>query len=157
MAKKSFWEHVKPYIKYLFLQKILKANLSPQATKLILILKGHKNSKNQLCNPSQALLSIEMGKSIRSIQRYLKELIEAKIIDVKRIGKMVSNQYYLIIDDELECFKGQYIKSTEVTTTIKEKCNKYITKNKSKESAWNYPGRGTEYYVNAANKLLGFT
>ncbi|MBU5485991.1 helix-turn-helix domain-containing protein [Clostridium sp. MSJ-11] len=160
MTKKKWYEHVKPYIKDLFLRKILQVNLSPQAIKLLLILKGHKNSSTKLCNPSQALLAIEMGKSIRSIQRYLKELIEAGIVAVERMGRMMSNRYHLLIDDDLEQFKKQYAESKEVATNIKDKCNKYINKNRGNElqkGTWDYTGRGTDYYTNLANKLLGLT
>ncbi|WP_315114494.1 helix-turn-helix domain-containing protein [uncultured Clostridium sp.] len=160
MTKKKWYQHVKPYIKDLFLRKILQANLSPQATKLLLILKGHKNGSTGLCCPSQALLAIEMSKSIRSIQRYLNELIMSGIVAVERMGKMISNKYYLLIDDDLEEFKEQYAESREVATNIKDKCNKYINKNNGKKlqkGTWDYTGRGTDYYTNLADKLLGLT
>lgn len=156
MTKKKFWEHTKVYIKDIFLRKILQANLSAQATKLLLILMGHKNSNTFLCNPSQALLSKEMNRSIRSIQRYLKELVESGIIAIKRMGKMITNQYFLLVDKELEDFKKQYADAKETETNIKNKCKSYKSYSK-KESNWNYEGqRDVSYYINLEKRLLGW-
>lgn len=156
MAKKKFWEHTKTYIKDIFLRKILQANLSPQATKLLLILQGHKNSNTGLCNPSQALLSKEMDRSIRSIQRYLQELVQAGIIAIERMGKMITNKYFLLVDKELEQFKEQYADAKETTNNIKNKCKSYKSYSK-KESNWDYEGqRDSSYYINLEKRLLGW-
>ncbi|RXM57193.1 helix-turn-helix domain-containing protein [Clostridium tetani] len=158
MAKKRFWEHTKTYIKDIFLRKILMANLSPQATKLLLILMGHKNNLTGLCNPSQALLSKEMDRSIRSIQRYLQELVQARIIAIERMGKMITNKYFLLVDKELEAFKEQYADAKETTDNIKNKCKSYANnyKDSKKKDSWNYEGqRDASYYTNLAKQLLG--
>ncbi|AAO36114.1 helix-turn-helix domain-containing protein [Clostridium tetani] len=158
MAKKRFWEHTKTYIKDIFLRKILQANLSPQATKLLLILMGHKNSNTGLCNPSQALLSKEMNRSVRSIQRYLQELVQAGIIAIERIGKMITNKYFLLVDKELEEFKEQYADAKETTNNIKNKCKSYANnyKDSKKKDSWNYEGqRDASYYTDLAKRLLG--
>lgn len=156
MAKKKFWEHTKTYIKDIFLRKILMANLSPQATKLLLILMGHKNSNTGLCNPSQHLLAQEMDRSIRSIQRYLQELVQAGIIAIERVGKMITNKYFLLVDKELEQFKKQFADAKETETSIKNKCKSYKNYNK-KESNWDYEGqRDVSYYINLEKRLLGW-
>ncbi|MBM7869263.1 DNA-binding transcriptional ArsR family regulator [Clostridium pascui] len=158
MAKKQWYEHTKTYIKDIFLQKILKANLSGNATKLLLILKGHK-SNSGLCNPSQKLLGEEMGgKSIRSIQRYLKELVEAGIIVIQRIGKMITNKYSIVIDNELEEFKQQNKESKEVETKIKNKCNSYKNSYKKMDN-WNFESTWAEHnnLAEIEKKLLGWT
>lgn len=157
MAKKEFWEHTKTYIKDLFLQKILKSNLSANATKLLLILKGHKNSNTGLCNPSQRLLSEEMGKSIRSIQRYLNELTEKGIIAIQRMGKMITNKYLIKIDDDLEIFKQQYEEAKEVETKIKNKCNSYKRQYKKMDN-WSFENTWAERnnLEEIEKKLLGW-
>src|SRR3712207_8219270 len=91
LKNKEVWEHTKVYVKEVYLQRIIKSNLSNGATKLLLVLQGHKNSETGLCNPSQELLAKECnGVSVRTIQRWLKELKERS---EEHTSELQSRQY----------------------------------------------------------------
>jgi hypothetical protein len=60
------------------------------------------------CFPSQKYLSAKLNKSVRSIQRYLLELVQAKMIKIKRRGS-ISNVYTIV---------------NKVTSTVKEAVTK---------------------------------
>lgn len=163
---KEVWEHTKVYVKEVYLQKIIKSNLSNGATKLLLVLQGHKNSETGLCNPSQELLAQECnGVSVRTIQRWLKELKEKAFIVIKRMGKMITNEYTLKVDEELEQFKKQYNKDKEtekkaknVAKKIENKCNSYIKspkKNKLVDKFCDYNQRSYDW-EELEKKLLGW-
>src|SRR3712207_7232516 len=99
LKNKEVWEHTKVYVKEVYLQRIIKSNLSNGATKLLLVLQGHKNSETGLCNPSQELLAKECnGVSVRTIQRWLKELKEKAFIDRKstRLNSSHANISYAV-------------------------------------------------------------
>ncbi|QAT40992.1 helix-turn-helix domain-containing protein [Clostridium sp. JN-9] len=70
-------------------------NISHGAFKLYCILNSYCYGSKDTCFPSQNTLAQRMNKCIRTIQRYLKELIENGIIIIKRRGS-VSNLYQLL-------------------------------------------------------------
>ena len=66
---------------------ILNYNISQGALKLYFILESMCFGDKIECFPSQQYLARKMSRSIRSIQRYLKELIENNIILKKKKRK----------------------------------------------------------------------
>lgn len=70
-------------------------NISDGAFRLYIFLNsmcyGDKNS----CFPGQSYLAEKLNRSIRTIQRYLKELVQVKMIKIKRRGS-ISNVYTII-------------------------------------------------------------
>ncbi|QGU93846.1 winged helix-turn-helix transcriptional regulator [Clostridium bovifaecis] len=74
--------------------EILKLKLSGQAFKLYCILKSYCFNNKTTCFPSQKTLSERLNKSVRTVQRAIKELVEAGLIKIKRRGS-ISNVYEL--------------------------------------------------------------
>lgn len=70
-------------------------NISHGAFRLYCILNSYCYGSKDMCFPSQNTLAQRMNKCIRTIQRYLKELMENGIIKIKRRGS-VSNLYQLL-------------------------------------------------------------
>lgn len=48
------------------------------------------------CFPGQKTLASRLKRSVRTIQRYIKELVDAGFIKVKRVGKTLHNMYTLV-------------------------------------------------------------
>lgn len=76
--------------------EILNLELSGQAFKLYCILKSYCFNNKTTCFPSQKTLSEKLNKSVRTVQRALKELCDCGLITVKRRGS-ISNVYELNI------------------------------------------------------------
>lgn len=74
--------------------EILNLELSGQAFKLYCILKSYCFNNKTTCFPSQKTLSEKLNKSVRTVQRALKELCDCGLITVKRRGS-ISNVYEL--------------------------------------------------------------
>lgn len=74
--------------------EILNLELSGQAFKLYCILKSYCFNNKTTCFPSQKTLSEKLNKSVRTVQRSLKELCDCGLITVKRRGS-ISNVYEL--------------------------------------------------------------
>ena len=55
-----------------------------------------RHAKDESCFPSQNHLSVELGISIKSVQRGVKALKEWNIIGIVRRGKTQSNEYWLL-------------------------------------------------------------
>jgi|GEM_PF-1358361 len=111
--------------------------LSNGAFRLYVILKkmcfGNKNS----CFPSQEYLASRLDKSVRTIQRYIEELIEYGIVIKKRRGS-ISNVYVLCDkvtsqeDKENHSIKNNAQKSYFADeVAAKEKNNNYVKVNKA--------------------------
>lgn len=74
------------------------STLSPQARYLLCVLTRYAGQDNY-CYPGQRTLSRIMAVSERQIRNYLRQLEQAKLITVKRIGFNKSNTYYLHLRD----------------------------------------------------------
>jgi len=70
-------------------------NISQGAFKLYCILNNYCYGNKDTCFPSQRTLADQMKKCMRTIQRYIKELIENGIIIIKRRGS-ISNLYQIL-------------------------------------------------------------
>lgn len=74
---------------------IMDKNISDGAFRLYSILKSYCFGNKTTCFPSQETLGKRMRKSVRTIQRYLNELIDASLIKKTRRGS-ISNEYEVI-------------------------------------------------------------
>lgn len=74
---------------------ILDANISDGSVRLYIILSSYCFGGKTTCFPSQNKLAARLNKSVRTIQRYLGELITKGLIIKKRRGS-TSNEYKLI-------------------------------------------------------------
>jgi predicted transcriptional regulator len=75
---------------------ILEANISDGAVRLYIMLSSYCFGDKSTCFPSQNTLAIRLNKSVRTIQRYLGELISNGLIIKKRRGS-ISNEYQLVM------------------------------------------------------------
>ncbi|MFD3157022.1 helix-turn-helix domain-containing protein [Haloimpatiens sp. FM7330] len=147
---------------YIVLDKsILDMNLSGQVLKLYCILESYCFGKKNYCFPSQKTLSLKLGKSVRTIQRYLKILFKLGIVKIKRRGS-ISNLYILpkkkIQNDSSKDFSNKEKFSIKKTVKkIQDKCAHYGKySNSSKRNAFNnYPQRN--YDISKLEEaLLGY-
>lgn len=76
--------------------EILDLKLSGQTFRLYCLLKSYCFNNKTTCFPSQKTLSERLNKSVRTVQRALKELVTAGLVKVKRRGS-ISNIYELNI------------------------------------------------------------
>lgn len=74
---------------------ITSSSISDGAFRLYILLQSYCFGEKDTCFPSQNTLAAKLNKSVRTIQRYLKELIDAKLIQAKRRGS-ISNIYTII-------------------------------------------------------------
>jgi predicted transcriptional regulator len=74
---------------------ILEANISDGAVRLYMILASYCFRDKTTCFPSQSTLAAKLNKSVRTVQRYLGELISKGLIMKRRRGS-TSNEYTLI-------------------------------------------------------------
>ncbi|PJI09951.1 MULTISPECIES: helix-turn-helix domain-containing protein [Clostridium] len=71
------------------------SNLSNGAFRLYVLLKSYCYAEKDNCYPSQKTLADKLNRSIRTIQRYLKELVTKNIIRIRHRGS-ISNVYTLL-------------------------------------------------------------
>lgn len=71
------------------------SNLSNGAFRLYCLLQSMAYGDKDTCFPSQSYLGGKLNKSLRTIQRYLQELYDAKLIQKRRRGPK-SNVYTII-------------------------------------------------------------
>lgn len=74
---------------------ILESNISDGAVRLYMILSSYCFGDKATCFPSQNTLAAKLNKSVRTVQRYLGELISKGLIMKRRRGS-TSNEYTLI-------------------------------------------------------------
>lgn len=124
---------------------VLNYNISDGAFKLHFLLQSMCYGDKLQCFPSQSYLANILRKSVRTIQRYLNELIAAGIIKKQRRGS-TSNLYTITLKvDPIEHQKNSLSKKNK---NIKSKNIK--TK---KESIWNnIPSRN--YNFDSLEKML---
>ena len=71
-------------------------NMSDGAFRLYCVLQSYCFGEKDICFPSQKTLGEKLRRSVRTIQRYIKELVEAKLIQVIRRGANNNNYYKLV-------------------------------------------------------------
>jgi predicted transcriptional regulator len=107
-------------------------------------------SNKSTCYPSIKYLSIALGRSVRTINRYIKELAKNNLIVKKRRGS-ISNLYTVIAK------KTQQV-AQSITKSVKKAYNSFNqqSKGKNKPSNWNIESRN--YNFNKLEEaLLGKT
>lgn len=134
---------------------ILALNLSGQAFKLYIILKSYCFSGKTCCFPSQETLSKRLNKSVRTVQRALKELSSAGLIKIKRRGS-TSNVYELTLKSQPKDIKGENIhdKLNSIISLYGSKNNKNYN-HKSKYRTNNYQSR-KDYFNNFQQRKYDF-
>lgn len=124
---------------------IINMNMSDGAFRLYCLLQSYCFGEKRECYPSQKTLAEKLRKSVRTVQRYITELIELGLIKVKRRGS-TSNLY--------EVLKKVSIKASETASktsvAIKKKCASY--KKQSKSNFNNFEQRS--YDINKLESLL---
>jgi hypothetical protein len=83
-------------------------SLSDGAFRLYCLLNSMCYGNKDQCFPGQSYLAEKLNRSVRSIQRYIIELVKIKMIKIKRRGS-ISNVYKIV---------------NKVTSTVKEAVNK---------------------------------
>ncbi len=71
------------------------ATVSPQA-KIIYAQLTYYAGKSEHCFPSQQTLCDAVGLQLRSVQRYVRELVDNKLIETQTRGKKQTNIYYFL-------------------------------------------------------------
>jgi DNA-binding transcriptional regulator YhcF (GntR family) len=105
--------------------KDITSNISDGAFRAYTLIKSMCYGDKNTCFPSQRYLAEKLNRSVRSIQRYLIELVQAKMIQIKRRGS-ISNVYTIV---------------NKVTSTVKEavtKAKKAYNKNFRKKNDDDY-------------------
>ena len=97
------------------------------------------------CYPSQKVLASRLRKSVRTVQRYITELIELGLIAVKRRGS-TSNLYKVL----KKVVKGKAEAVSKTVSKVKQKCEGY--KKAAKGNFNNLEQRS--YDMNKLEKLL---
>lgn len=128
---------------------IMNYNISDGAFKLYFLLQSMCYNDKTECFPSQKYLAEKLNKSVRTIQRYISELLDCGLLKKKRRGS-ISNLYTVML--KVATQKAAIIESK--VKEIKEKSQnhvKSITNNK-KHSAWNIDHR--DYNFNKLESML---
>lgn len=104
--------------------KLITTNISNGSYRLATLLLSMCYAEKDACYPSQKYLAKKLNRSVRTIQRYLKELYENNIIAKRRRGHL-TNVYTVLVK-----------KAKEVVNRVKEKVNKNksIIQNKYQKS-----------------------
>ena len=125
---------------------LITSNISDGAYRLYTLLLSMAYADKNTCYPSQAYLAEKLHKSIRTIQRYLNELIGAKLVAVKRRGS-ISNIYTLVSKKVQQNVNRAIIKARNAY-------NKKFNKNNS-SSYFAYEGSNYDY-EELEEQLLGY-
>lgn len=75
--------------------EILEAKLSDGALRLYIVLSSYCFGDKSTCFPSQNTLAARLNKNVRTIQRYIGELIVSGLITKRRRGS-ISNEYQIV-------------------------------------------------------------
>lgn len=127
---------------------LITANISNGAYRLAILLQSKCYGEKIECWYSQKELAKMLNRSVRTIQRYLKELYEAKIISRKRRGS-ISNIYTILVKKAMKQAQELYKKAKKVYSSDNKKSNeKCIRFN-------DFPQREYDYDA-LEKKLLGW-
>jgi DNA-binding transcriptional MocR family regulator len=100
--------------------ELLDMNMSDGAFRLYCLIQSYCYGDKQECYPSQRSLADRLRKSIRTVQRYINELVALGLITVKRRGS-TSNLYQVLKKVSINVS----LAAVKVTNKIKEKCGSY--------------------------------
>jgi DNA-binding transcriptional regulator YhcF (GntR family) len=124
--------------------EILNLELSGQAFKLYCILKSYCFDNKTSCFPSQKTLAYRLNKSVRTVQRALKELVKFGLVIVKRRGS-ISNIY------ELNIKHHKAKDNSKRKVNIHEKLNSLIEKHYNKSNYRNSINSNKNNFKNTYN------
>lgn len=129
---------------------IITSNVSNGAFRLYIVLSSYCFGNKSTCFPSQNTLAEKLNKSVRTIQRYLKELILKGLIAKRRRGS-ISSIYTLLAK------KVQQV-GQKVVNKVKKAYRAY-TSNKKQDTFSNYTQRrySSQDFTNMEKALLGWT
>ncbi|MFL0198152.1 helix-turn-helix domain-containing protein [Clostridium sp. WILCCON 0269] len=123
---------------------ILKANISGTAFKVYFLLESMCYGEKDSCFPSQSYIAEQLHICTRTVQRAIKELVQAKLISVKRRGS-ISNLYYILNKV-----------ATKATSKIKDTVKKVKSAAKSKIGEFNNFKQRTYDFTKLERELLGW-
>lgn len=109
-------------------------------------------NKKNTCFPSQQYISEHLHKSVRTVQRGIKELKDKGLIKVKRRGS-ISNVYTMLRKVVIDSSKTINNKVKKVEDTIKKVKNSFYSSKKT-ETFNNFTPRNYSF-KNLENMLLG--
>lgn len=119
---------------------ITNTNISAGAFRLYCLLLSYCYSNKNTCFPSQATLAEKLNKkSIRTIQRYLKELVSANLVKIKHRGS-ISNLYTLLKKQVTQKVNDAVNKARNAYNSVKQsfKQAKKDNFNNFKQRRYNY-------------------
>ncbi|NEZ47841.1 helix-turn-helix domain-containing protein [Clostridium niameyense] len=148
------------------------------AYRCLCLIEQHCYGDKTDCFISIKYMAVALGRSCRTIIRYIKELVKAGLI-IKRKRGSLCNKYITLQkkvmlmaekakanqdnnsdspdkptegqDSHKNNSKGNYLNKNK---NSKNKGNKANPPYKKKEDSWKYEGRGAAYYIDAFNKIL---
>jgi DNA-binding transcriptional MocR family regulator len=126
--------------------------LSDGAYRCYLMLQSMCYGEKSTCFPSIKYLSIALGRSTRTINRYIKELVKNDLISKRRRGS-ISNLYTVLAK------KTQQV-AQSITTTVKKAYNSFKQQSKGKNnkpSNWNIESRNYNFNKLESALLYGTT
>lgn len=135
--------------------------ISNGAFRLLLLLQKYCFNNKYECFPSQKTLSEELGCTIRTIQNYIRQLVKAGQLLVKRRGS-ISNLYTIISKKILTESLNATSKVKEIEATAKKENAKNFAKATNKKKVDNFNNYEQRQYTDEQmsemeKKLLGWT
>jgi DNA-binding transcriptional MocR family regulator len=125
--------------------ELLDMNMSDGAFRLYCLIQSYCFGDKEQCYPSQKVLASRLRKSVRTVQRYITELIELGLLVVKRRGS-TSNLYQVL----KKVVKSTVKTAVKTANKIKQKCESH--KKNSKNNFNNFQQRS--YDMNKLENLL---
>lgn len=123
------------------------SNISNGAYRVYSVLLSMCYGEKDYCYPSQSYLSSMLHKSIRTIQRYIQELVKCNLIRVKRRGS-ISNMYFIIN-------KKFSNKAEKLVSKVKETIKKVKSYSSKKKSLFNDFEQRKYNFDELESQLLG--
>lgn len=130
--------------------------LSDGAYRCYTLLLSHAYGKKTSCFPSQIRLATMLGRTVRSIQRYIKELKKLGLIVVKRAGrKGCNNNLYSLVQKQV---KLAMIQAKNAQKKVENESNKenITKKTKSKKPTYNQYKRKTNNFNSYEQRKYNF-
>lgn len=134
---------------------IMSYNISDGAFKLFFFLQSMCYNEKTECFPSQNYLAEKLNKSVRTIQRYIEELINAGLLKKKRRGS-ISNIYTVMLKVVTQKVNAlvEKVKDMKDRNTKAQSNKGYGYNYPQKKSNWNIEERSYDF-GSLENMLLG--
>ncbi|WP_055666057.1 helix-turn-helix domain-containing protein [Desnuesiella massiliensis] len=134
---------------------IMSFNISDGAFKLFFLLQSMCYNEKTECFPSQNYLAEKLNKSVRTIQRYIEELINAGLLKKQRRGS-ISNLYTVMLKVVTQKVNAlvEKVKDMKDKNTKAQSHKGYGYNYPSKKSNWNIEERSYDFGC-LENMLLG--